>query len=424
MPAIKDRGPKGVVIQDTIYPKRRVEVQLGTGIAKKEQSEKLRIYSQIVASLTPERRATIKGAELRKLIFALRDLPTKEVKEKAIGQMVAGPTTTVDAYKIARWHDLADEFLDWSKGAKAISDTQRKCHERRIENILTYLDSIGCKFYGDASHMTTAGYLTWRTAHRREADKRKNGDDVREVSAKVKRDEIQIWKRLVNYCIATKKFPDQQIFFGIEVTTTSENTKNVYPLSITEINAVFRSLRKYQNHRLHDLVLLAYLTGAELSGLEWIRQSDLACMDKETQIIKIFDMQVTGVGEGKTTTRGRDIPLCPTIETILSRGFIFGDYNLNSLVGNHLRKNRGYSFPKECPKWHMHQMRHSFATHKLQSGVAIETVSRWLGHKDIGTTINVYGRFAKLGIEAVKLAHKKHLDLYTSAYFTHDWKDE
>ena len=40
----------------------------------------------------------------------------------------------------------------------------------------------------------------------------------------------------------------------------------------------------------------------------------------------------------------------------------------------------------------LHDLRHFFATHALQSGVDVPTVSKWLGHRDGGALVmKTYG---------------------------------
>lgn len=40
-----------------------------------------------------------------------------------------------------------------------------------------------------------------------------------------------------------------------------------------------------------------------------------------------------------------------------------------------------------CSDWTLHRFRHTFATYHLQSGTDIRTVQRWMGHKDIKSTL-------------------------------------
>ncbi|MFD6247482.1 tyrosine-type recombinase/integrase, partial [Streptomyces roseolus] len=61
-----------------------------------------------------------------------------------------------------------------------------------------------------------------------------------------------------------------------------------------------------------------------------------------------------------------------------------------------------YHFKKACrlaglvdadgkPKYHPHSLRHFFASTALAAGIPIHEVSRWLGHKSIKTTVDIYG---------------------------------
>lgn len=40
-----------------------------------------------------------------------------------------------------------------------------------------------------------------------------------------------------------------------------------------------------------------------------------------------------------------------------------------------------------------HDLRHTFASIALQNGVDVSTVSRWLGHANVTTTLNTYSHF-------------------------------
>lgn len=43
------------------------------------------------------------------------------------------------------------------------------------------------------------------------------------------------------------------------------------------------------------------------------------------------------------------------------------------------------------PKYHPHSLRHFFASTALAAGIPIHEVSRWLGHRSVKTTVDIYG---------------------------------
>lgn len=49
-------------------------------------------------------------------------------------------------------------------------------------------------------------------------------------------------------------------------------------------------------------------------------------------------------------------------------------------------------FKKICPNHHLHDLRHTFATLCLESGIPIKVVQRWLGHSSIKVTADIYSK--------------------------------
>ncbi|WP_417764952.1 integron integrase [Shewanella chilikensis] len=79
----------------------------------------------------------------------------------------------------------------------------------------------------------------------------------------------------------------------------------------------------------------------------------------------------------------------------LLRRHHYDESNLNKLIRKAAR-DAGIRKPVSC-----HTLRHSFATHLLQSGVDIRTVQQQLGHADVKTT-EIYTHVLKQGAQGVR----------------------
>lgn len=91
----------------------------------------------------------------------------------------------------------------------------------------------------------------------------------------------------------------------------------------------------------------------------------------------------------KTPRANRYIPLFPQICAILNEiprdGQILFPYTNNAVKSHFRRLKRKYGF-----NFRLHDLRHTFATRCIESGISIFTVSKWLGHTNIYTTANTY----------------------------------
>ncbi|PWM73357.1 MAG: hypothetical protein DBX59_05175 [Bacillota bacterium] len=91
----------------------------------------------------------------------------------------------------------------------------------------------------------------------------------------------------------------------------------------------------------------------------------------------------------KTETSERYIPLFPQISEILqeiprtgAKVFPY-TYRAVQCAFYRIRKKSGLQF-------RIHDLRHTFATRCLESGITTKTVSKWLGHKHTSTTDEIY----------------------------------
>jgi len=135
------------------------------------------------------------------------------------------------------------------------------------------------------------------------------------------------------------------------------------------------------------LIRFALLTGvrySEMTNLTWNQVRDLP----QPHII------LTKTKSGKVRT----VPLVPEAQELLKG----------------LKRGKGYVFPyrpkyasnfvansvKKCGfKWHIHQLRHTFAIRFLETGGSKEVLRLLLGHSTISTT-EIYGKLTDDGVFA------------------------
>ncbi len=130
---------------------------------------------------------------------------------------------------------------------------------------------------------------------------------------------------------------------------------------------------------------IAYAAGLRLNEILHLRVSDI---DSERMVIHVKQ------GKGR---KDRDVMLSPSLlETLRAywrkerpRGFLFpgrkADRPLNPTI-----LQRGFAVAKEAARIEkevsFHSLRHSFATHLMESGVSVRTIQALLGHQSLGTT--------------------------------------
>lgn len=130
---------------------------------------------------------------------------------------------------------------------------------------------------------------------------------------------------------------------------------------------------------------IAYAAGLRLNELLQLRVGDI---DSERMVIHVRQ------GKGK---KDREVMLSPSLLETLRvywrqarpSGYLFpgqkADRPLNATV-----LQRGFTIAKQAARIEkevtFHSLRHSFATHLMESGVSVRTIQALLGHRSLGTT--------------------------------------
>lgn len=174
---------------------------------------------------------------------------------------------------------------------------------------------------------------------------------------------------------------------------------------------------------LYNMIYITFMYGlrrSELMGLKW------NAIDFENDTISIQHtvvMQDTIVRKDKTKniTSKRRYPLLPDIKILLKEMSakqkenekLFGAcYNYTDYIFVKADGSPYYpSYPthelqKVLKKYNLphirwHDLRHSTASMLIEKGWHMKDISEWLGHSDIGTTMNIYGH--------ISMEHKKEL---------------
>jgi integrase len=184
---------------------------------------------------------------------------------------------------------------------------------------------------------------------------------------------------------------------------STEEKEAIQVLTPDQITAL---LSKVENHKFRVLFQLAIFSGAresELVALKW------NCVDWQNSQIEIKRSYNGGRWyPPKTKTSRRKIDIGPETLSELKRWRLASYYSAESdLVfannaGNPLDPNeltRRHFYPAleaaECPKIRFHDLRHTYASLKIEQGENIVYISKQMGHSKVSTTLDIYAHLMK-----------------------------
>jgi integrase len=143
-------------------------------------------------------------------------------------------------------------------------------------------------------------------------------------------------------------------------------------LTVAERSAFFKAVK---GHWLENLFLFLIYTGARRNEALSLNRSDVD-----------FKNNLLHIRGTKTEKSDRTIPLFKRVEKLLlsvkpdKAGYYF-PFRPDTATR---------CFKKLCPIHKLHDLRHTFATICLETGIPLKVVQEWLGHSEISTTADIY----------------------------------
>jgi len=297
---------------------------------------------------------------------------------------------------------------EWLRQKKAVGISDKMLYSLIfIKNVISdFFRENGIKFVADLQKDTAYKFLEWR--------KSKTYNPLKKsiTSASTVRHELQILKQMASVAYDCDWLKKDNIWSKVNIKNLAGvNVKIVAPLLLEEQKALLETL-KLRNIVMHDAVLFLLLTGIRVGELDYLNIDSLQSNALHLNGNSVGNMKTTG----KTASACRIIPVCETLRKLFERGNIFKARACN--VKCNLRRD---SFQKIHKGIHPHRLRHSFAVNKLLAQTPLQMVSYQLGHSDIGTTANLYGKFVpehfKAGFEEAIKERKEWTDYLENNYF-------
>lgn len=202
--------------------------------------------------------------------------------------------------------------------------------------------------------------------------------------------------------------------------------KQIRPLRADQIELIRRNAYKSFYGDFYKTLLYTGMRVGELIALRW---TDIDFFGREIHIRHTdYRGELIGV---KTSSGERTIPLYGELERIFKRNIRQGQSE--RCFCNTLGRPVVYRSVLDC--WHryldsigiyepigFHVLRHTFAHAALRAGIPVKVVSAWLGHADVGITLNIYDSVDDMDMRAAadvlagkNLADQKRL-LYSQPF--------
>ena len=227
---------------------------------------------------------------------------------------------------------------------------------------------------------------------------------------------IAIGKRLLTYNLMDSPF--------IKKPKSKRQDKKVYAFTCEQESLFLEALKakryRAKNIDYNSMLMIELYAGLRMGEICALTPDDI---DLENGVIHVNNTITRGidyevkVGDKTKTPRGvRNVPIDPLLVETLKAVLDHYVENNDELLFYNEKMDRPVStqqvndyFKRLCkkagltPSGGQHLLRHTFVTRCIESGIRAEVVMHWVGHTDIGITVNTYADvFAKMNNEAIE----------------------
>jgi integrase len=183
----------------------------------------------------------------------------------------------------------------------------------------------------------------------------------------------------------------------LEVRRDMAAPADIVPLTADQRDGLARRLREYG-----ATVALMAGCGLRVSEALAVREDDFRDGGRVLRVSRQVDRHGTGVAPLKAKRAGeyRDVPVPgwvrDAVQAHVARYGAAGGWLFTGPAGGRVRygsyagRFATAATMAGLPGLHPHQLRHLFASALLAAGVALTDVSRWMGHRDVNVTAQVY----------------------------------
>lgn len=199
---------------------------------------------------------------------------------------------------------------------------------------------------------------------------------------------------------------------SVKLPTVSRTARKIYPMREDQIADYMKAIKGHRHEELFTLALLTGMREGELLGLQWenvdlfngtitVRQQLVRNKEKgggySIETTKNDRIRVLHIGMKGIKTLENQQKKIQLMKRIQGKAWEDHDLVFPNQTGGFLSYRTVYDCHKRiarkigAPNTRFHDLRHTYATAAIKSGVDLKTIQEMLGHSEIDTTLNIYG---------------------------------